>query len=452
MNDSIASVWAAQFAEHVARVREPANVAEARRRAFDWFLAHGFPTTRDEDWKYSDVTALVTRPWMRPHASAYDLDTFAGTGLFDISPHRLVFVNGQLETSLSTPAPSGVRVEPIAEALARDARMGDAFAGPDESPSGGLAEALNNAPVNAFDALNLALAETGLAIQARRESATGDSGAPPLHILHVATGASDTAATLRHVVVVEPDASLDLIETHIALDDADTLFNATMQIVVERGAVLRHWQIALRGGGARRILRTNVIVRDDARYEHASIVLGGAFTRADVNATLGNGAACALHGLRILQGKEHADHALRVVHRGTNAQSRTVFRTVVDDDARGAVSARARVAAGAHGADARQDLRNLLLSPSAEADSRPQLEIYADDVQCRHGAATGNLDPEAIYYLRTRGLDEGAARRALLQAFVKEIVTAIAPEPLRRLVEAHIANRWRANDLGRGLA
>lgn len=435
MNDAIASAWTTQFAEHVARTREPAYLAEIRQRAFDWFLAHGFPTTRDEEWKYSDIQSLVTRPWARPHESACDPRALAGTGLLTISPHRLLFVNGRLEPGLSTPAPPGVRVELIADALARDARLRDVFAAPDNPPSAGPANSPANAPANAFDALNLALAETGLAIGAHEIAPT------PLHVLHVASGASNTAATLRHVVVVEPDASLDLIETHIALDDADTLFNATMQVEVGRGATLRHWQLALRGGGARRILRTNVIARDDARYEHASIVLGGAFTRADVNVTLGNGAACALHGLRILQDQEHADHTIHVEHRGVNTQSRSVFRTVVDGNARGAVSARARVAVGAHGADARQDLRNLLLSPGAEADSRPQLEIYADDVQCRHGATTGNLDPEAIYYLRTRGLDERAARTALLRAFVKEIVTAIAPEPLKRLVETHLANR-----------
>jgi Fe-S cluster assembly protein SufD len=437
------SVWRTQFAAHVARAREPADITEARRRAFDWFLAHGFPTTRDEDWKYSDVTALVSRNWTedRPPSSR---EAVVGPEdlpqeLLAISPHRLVFVNGALAENLSAPLPSGLRVEPVGDAIARDARARDAFAGPDEPPSNRatdpLADAPANAPANAFDALNLALAEAGLAIEAH------DTTRAPLHILHVASGASDSAATLRHVVVAEPGSSLDLIETHVALDDADTLFNATMQIVVEHGAALRHWQIALRGGGARRILRTNVILGDDARYEHASIVLGGAFTRADVNVTLGNGAACALHGLRILQDREHADHALRVVHRGVHAQSGTVFRTVVDDEARGAVSARAQVAAGAHGADARQDLRNLLLSPSAEADSRPQLEIYADDVQCRHGAATGNLDPEAIYYLRTRGLDERAARAALLQAFVRQVVAAIAFEPLQRLVEAEMAKR-----------
>jgi Fe-S cluster assembly protein SufD len=263
--------------------------------------------------------------------------------------------------------------------------------------------------------------------------------------LNVSTGVSDTAATLRHVVVVEPSASLDLIETHIALDDADTLLISTMQVEVGNGATLRHWQLALEGSASRRIMRTNVIARASARYEYVSIVLGGKFTRADLKVTLDNSAACALHGLRILRDHEHADHALHVEHIGTHTQSRTVFRTIVDDHARGVVSARARVAVGAHGADARQDLRNLLLSPDAEADSRPQLEIYADDVQCRHGATTGNLDPEAIYYLRTRGLDESAARTALLRAFVKEIVTAVEPEPLKQLVETRIAGRLGGN-------
>lgn len=420
MSITNASHWSAQFAARkFARRAEPAPAAAARERAFDWFLAHGLPSVRDEDWKYTDVRAIAARAWRTTDPSGCDTAALGATGVLDLIPHRLIFVNGHWNPKISTPAPDGIRVSPIGETPAPFS---------DSVP-----------PADGFAALNIALADEGMLIEARTGAAAS------LHIVYVTGAAPDMIANLRHAVIVAPGATLDLIETHIALDDRDCLSNQFIQIEVGAGAVLRHWQLGLGGDGARRIARTAVKVARDARYESTLVTLGGRLTRGSDEITLTQGAACAVHGLRVARGREHVDHQLRIVHAAPDTRSHTAIRSIVDDAARTVVSARVVVERGARGADAQQQLRNLLLSPEAEADTRPQLEIYADEVQCSHAATTGNLDPEALYYLRTRGLDAGSARTALIRAFADDIVSGIALEALRQLIDARLHERLREN-------
>ncbi len=398
-----------------------------RVAALETFRARGFPTLRDEDWKYTDARPIAQRRFRlggagpAPDAAALTPYTLAG--------HQLVFVDGRFIPALSTVAglPAGIEVMSLAEALAQAPERLEPWLGRYAEPAR-----------DGFAALNAAFLRDGAFIRA----APGTVLDAPLHLLFVASGVADSLAYVRNLVVAEAGAALRVIESYVALTDTTGLTNSVTEIALEPGAQIEHYRLGREGEAAYHIGSTHVHLARDGRYTSHCIALGGRIVRHELYAMLdGEGAECTLNGLTVTRGRQHIDSHTRIDHRQRRGTSRELYKGVLDGESRAVFSGRIVVHPQASHSDAEQANHNLLLSAGAEADSRPQLEIYADDVKCAHGATVGNLDPDALFYLRTRGLDVAHARSLLVYAFAADVLARIRLAPLRAQLDEQLALR-----------
>jgi Fe-S cluster assembly protein SufD len=429
-------VFLAAFAELERRgAAGPVWLRELRRAAIARFAQRGLPTTRDEEWKYTSLTPLTALPL----ALAVD---GAGAGLAEeaIAPFwvgpaswsRLVFVNGRYVAKLSAirPVPGDARIGSLAEALITDAEIVRSHF-----------SATAGEPADAFGALNTAFWQDGAFLQVP----AGVSLEEPVQLLFVATTPEAARADHpRSLIVLGEGSSATLVETYFALDGNAYLTNAVTELVLASGAGVEHHKVVLESRGGFHVGRTRVRQSRDSRFASCSIVFGGRLVRNDVDAWLGGeGAECTLSGLSVIGGRQHADTHTVVDHAQPRATSRQLYKGVLDGRARGVFNGRVIVRPGAIGTDAHQTNKNLLLSDGVEVDSKPQLEIFADDVKCSHGAADGQLAEEAIFYLKSRGLDEAAARTLLTHGFANEVLGRIRVEPIRTWCEALLVARLR---------
>jgi Fe-S cluster assembly protein SufD len=408
-----------EFAAHAAQLAgaQVPWLARRRRDAIEQFAARGFPTRSDEDWKYTDVRPLALQRFGSAPRVAVDAAALAPY-LFDA--HRLVFVDGRYAPALSSRSgvPRGVRLGSLAEHLrsapdALEARLGR-YVG---------------AARHGFAALNLAFAEDGAVI----EIARGVDLERPIQLLFVANGAKDTARHLRHLIAFGDGARAAVIESHVALAPGATFATGAAEIELGAGSELTHYRLVRNGAAAAQIDATHVQQGRDSRYAAHAVTLGGRMLRHELDCALAaEGAACCYNGLYVISGQAHVDTQTRIDHFAPHTTSREWAKGVLDGESRGVFSGRIVVHPHARRSDAAQHVRNLLLSPTAEADSRPQLEIYADDVKCAHGAATGSLDPDQMFYLRSRGLDARRARQLLVYAFAGDVLARLPLEALRR--------------------
>jgi Fe-S cluster assembly protein SufD len=245
------------------------------------------------------------------------------------------------------------------------------------------------------------------------------------------------------VVVLERESRVSLAETYVALGAAPAyLQNAETDVVLAPGAALAHQRLVLEAARSVHVGRMRIRQERDSRVDHCALILGGRLVRSEADIDLRDaGAACDLNGLIVAGGDQHADIHTVVDHAAPRATSRQLYKGVLDGRARGVVSGRVIVRPGAQGTDAHQTNKNLLLSDTVEVDSKPQLEIFADDVKVSHGAADGQLGEDAIFYLESRGIDEVAARGMLTRAFAVEVLDRIPNEPVRRFGADLVAGR-----------
>ncbi len=422
MNDAVqfAHRYDAALAQALARP-QPAWLRRQRGEAYARFQALGLPTTRQEDWRYTALTGLERTAFAPPErVPAAHLRHTA----FDAVARRLVFVDGGFRPEASTfrDLPQGVTLLPLSEALLRRSAAG---------------ELLQDAPeADALGAFNRALWRDGLYL----ELAPGVELPEPLHL--VCLGTPGHLAPLRHLLVLGRGSRATVIEHYLSEGDDAHFTPAASECRLEAGAGLVHVKVAEENEAAYHIGRTLVRQAAGSRYLSLSLAAGGLLTRTDLAVRLeGEAAACTLNGLTLGRGRRHADHHTYIDHRQPRCTSRQLYKGVLDERARAVFNGRVRVAPGAVGSDARQMNRNLLLSAAAEADSKPQLEIFADDVKCSHGAAVGGLDAEQLYYLRSRGLAEPTARALLLKAFAAEVYEALPAGALRDALEDWLAGR-----------
>ena len=398
-----------------------------RAAALETFRATGFPTLRHEDWKYTDARPIVQRRFRpagtSPVPEAVDLEPHTLEG------HRLVFVDGRFLPALSTTArlPAGVVAMSLAEALTRLPEQIEPWLGRYGSPEN-----------NGFAALNAAFLRDGAFIRIARGTALD----APLHLLFLASGAADSLAYVRNLIVAEAASQASIIESYAGLTDATALTNSVTEIAIEPGAQVEHYRLGREGEAAYHIGSTHAHLARDSRYGSHSITFGGRIVRHELYATLdGENAECMLNGLTVTRGRQHVDNHTRIDHRQPHTRSRELYKAVLDDQARAVFSGRIVVHPQAQHTDAEQANHNLLLSAGAEADSRPQLEIYADDVKCAHGATVGSLDENALFYLRSRGLDAAHARSLLVYAFASDVLARIRLASLRARLETLLAGR-----------
>ena len=390
-----------------------------RRTLLDAALRDGLPGPRSERWKYTPLRALERRSFGVATATpAIDPDLLA-----DIPAPRLVFVNGRFDASLSHPdaLPAGVALE---------------SGGADAAGATDADEAPRAPGDDVFARLNAALARDGVRLRVD----AGARVARPVHLVCVGAPADgDLAWHLRHRVELGDGAGLRLVEHHLAGGAHRHLDNSVLAIAVGDGATLEHARVQRAADGATLFARTEATLRADARYRRVDLELGGALSRHELNVRLeGDRATLAAHGVLLAAGRSHLDTRLGIEHAARDTGCELLWRGIGAGRGRAVFHGGITIHEGADGTDARLSNKNLLLSPTAEIDTQPVLVIHADEVQAAHGATVGQLDAGALFYLRSRGLPEDAAKQLLTAAFCREPLAAVEDDTLRALLEARI--------------
>lgn len=397
----------------------PAETGDgARRDARTWLADHGLPTTRDEAWRYTPVAEIVARleqarPVVAtPGATRSTLDELAG----DHGGPRLVFVNGVHAPELSDPGPNPAELwcGPLAD-VPPDRLPTESFPGADERSDG-------------FLALNRVLGTDAAVVLVGDGSQRSDS----IQIVHLAVpGEEASVSHPRTIVAAGPGTRSTIIETYCGFEGA-ALTNASTTIHLGSRADLTYHRVQHEAPGAYHVGRTFIEVSDGSHLLLTSVMAGAAIARAAIDVTLsGPKARADLTGIYVPSGEQRHDTVVTVDHAASHGTSTQVFKGIIADRARGSFSGRIIVPPGVVGTDADQTNHNLVLGPHAQADTRPWLEIRADDVRCNHGATVGRLDEEALFYLRSRGIPIDVGRAMLIEAFGREIIDAVTPTSLR---------------------
>jgi len=399
-------------------------VVRARSLALARFADSGLPTLRDEDWKYTSLSRIEKRafralPFEAP-GGASPPGLAAGLAFDGLPGHVVVFVDGRHVPALSHVGelPAGVIVGSLADALERMPEKLEAFL-PDDNRH------------TVLGALNTAFMADGAFVYLPR----GVAVAEPIHWLFIATR-QDAALHPRNLLVAEEGAQATVIEQHADLGSVACLTNAVTQIHASRGSGVEHCKLQRQSPEAIHLAGIHALQGHGSRFTSHSIALGAALARHDITVTLdAEGCEAELNGLYLAGSRQHVDHHTRIDHARPGGTSREHYRGVLDGASRGVFNGRVIVHPGAQRTDAHQANHNLVLSREAEVDTKPQLEIHADDVKCTHGATVGQLDEAQLFYLRSRGLGEAAARSLLTHAFARDVIERIRASTLRAHVE-----------------
>lgn len=402
----------------------PSTLDERRRRALERFASKGFPTVRDEEWRYTNPAPLAAIS-RGPFASTQAPVLPDGSLLDGFESTRLVFVDGHFNAALSAVIPSdGLRISGLAESVdhGRAAELGSV-----------------SHPSHVFASLNLGHVADGAVIEVAPRTIVER----PIHIALVSGGADEPRASHPRIFVSMGNGSrAAVVESYSGAERKVYWTNAVTEIVLGDGASLEYVKVQNESTAAYHTASITVHQSRDSRFAARAIHVGGAVSRDDIAVSLdGPGAECELDGLFAPGGDQHHDTHSRIDHIAPLGRSHEYYKGVVFDRARGVFHGRIVVGVGAQKTDAKQSNKNLLMSRDALVNSTPQLEILADDVKCKHGSTTGQIDPAALFYLRSRGIGEDDARNLLVRAFASEILGKIRPEGLRRSVGAVLAPR-----------
>lgn len=404
-------------------------VIQARQSAFARFALHGFPTRREEEWKYTDVSVLAKRASLAPDHIPPDPSSEAALYAWTLSQqgiHLMVFVNGHYSEELSTlgKLSSGVQLLSLADMLDDADDLPQPFFAPEREHT-------------IFAALNNAFATDGAVLTL----APGTVLEEPIYLLFIASG-HGVATYPRNIVVAGAGAHATVIEHYTGTLETHSFTDVVTQISLGAEAEIRHYKLLQEGIAAYHIAGIHAEQAAASRFASHSFALGGHLGRNDITSRLlGKSGHCTLNGLYLLDGKQHMDHHTRVDHLAPECVSREYYRGVLDGASRGVFNGKVVVHPGAFKTDAHQSNRNLLLSRLAEVDTKPQLEIFADDVKCTHGATVGQLDDDALFYLRSRGIDADLARSMLVYGFANEIIEKIDVPTLRTRIEHLVLDR-----------
>ena len=392
--------------------------------------ANGLPSTRTEAWKYTSLAPLTELVFPHPAITeAHVLPADLGPGALDgLEGPSLVFVNGRLSSGHSRldGLPGGLRVRGLAQGLADDPAGVEALIGNAESLNGDL-----------MAAFNAAFAADGCIV----ETAPGTTVEEPVRLRFVAApGGAPLAYHPRVVVRLGAGSSLTLIESHEGPAGAPTWSNPLVDVQVGEGARLSHVKLQIEGEGAYHTALAKVVLAGEARYESHLLALGARLARHEIHVRFdGEGANCQLRGGYMARGGQHVDNTTVIDHAVPHCESREVYKGVLDDTARGVFQGKIIVRQDAQKTDGHQLNRTLLLSRKAEIDTKPELEIYADDVKCSHGATAGEPEADQLFYLRSRGLDHRTALALIVEGFMGEQLEEIGHEPARAVMAERVA-------------
>ncbi len=413
---------------------DAAALAQQRAKAWSTFAASGFPSTRDEDWKYTNLRRLLRRKFTAPAATPAEIEAVQLDGQIIVVPDasRLVFVDGVFAPRLSTESPG------CAVSLATILRNRD-------HASQAVFDRVIDIDQHRFGALNTAMFTDGALVTVP----PGQRELTAVYLVFVSTGnGASLAIHPRIQVTVGAGSNLRLVEHHISLDAADNFVNTICEISLENGARAEHIRLQDEAEKGFSIAGMHVRQARDSEFVSHNYCLGGTLTRNDVTVLLEEpGASCTLNGLFMAGASQHVDNHVRVDHLAMHTRSEQNYRGVADGRARGVYNGKVIVHVGADKTDAVQSSKNLLLSDAAEIDTKPELEIYADDVKCRHGATVGQLDADALFYLRSRGIDLETSRALLTYAFAEDIVAKVGVSAIRERLDTRILGRLPAQDI-----
>ena len=411
---------------------EPLWLQDLRERGAARFTALGFPTVRDEEWRFTNIAPIATGEFRRANGAAAVTDAQLGSLLYGDAPHRVVVVNGHYRADLSRVKglPAGVRAGSLAGAIDGDLDSAREIV---QRYLGQLAD-VGGRP---FDALNTARFEGGAFIHIP----DGTVVEQPLQVMFVSTGEESGVATVSHprfLVVVGANAQARLVETYVGTG-ARYFVNPLTEIFVGENALLDHYKVQEDSLEAFHVASMHVHELRSANFSSHSFALGGKLVRNDVIAMLdGEGAECTLNGLYLADGDRLVDNHTTIDHAKAHCPSHEVYKGILGGRARAVFNGKIIVRPDAQKTNAKQTNRALLLSDSASINTKPQLEIFADDVKCTHGAAIGQLDDDAIFYLRARGLTFEEARDMLIHAFAGQILDHVQIEALKTAIETEL--------------
>jgi Fe-S cluster assembly protein SufD len=405
-------------------------LAATRKLALEEFLRRGLPDRRDEDWKYTSLSpvAELSNAWLAAGGPGKAQDAVADSPLDlvrdSIDAHWITLTNGRFAAS---------------ESLADLADQGLSIA-----PLSGMDGTQLSYADDALSSLNAALLHDGLRLLLRKGCATDK----PIGLLITDSSSAEAVRQERIVIDLEEGASLQIIECHASSGTGESHTNAVLQIGLDASSTLEHVRIQHSDDRHLLIGKTHAQLAADARYRYATFDFGARLARNDVVADInGPGALVEMHGLYLATGKQHIDNHTRVNHRFGPALSSEEYRGILNGSARCVFNGKAVVFEGADGTDAHQSNHNLLLSQQAEIDTKPELEIYADDVKCSHGATVGQLDESALFYLRSRGIGRDEAAKILTRAFAAVTVRELPVSGCREFVEALLEAKLEAMDI-----
>lgn len=420
-----------EFAKNTAR-ETPPWLRELREFAFARFCSAGFPTTRDEDWRFTNVAALARTLFQLAPENALQL-TFSDLERWRMqgAAARMVFVDGHFAPGLSTRGalPDRVTVSSLREEITNGSR----------SVADHLGRYLD-IKRDPFCALNTAFAHDGAFVHVSR----GIVVEQPIHLLFISMSSSAPAMTHpRNLIVVEDEGQASIVEEYVSFGIETPAFsNAVTELLAGGNAVVAHTLMECEHLEAYNVSTLRIEQARGANVASHSLLLGGGLVRNNVHPVLaGEGGECLINGLFIGSGRQHLDNYMLVEHHSPHCNSRQFYNGVLDGRAHGVFHGRIIVHRDAQKTDAKQTNRNLLLSDDAQIDTKPQLEIYADDVKCTHGATIGQIADDALFYLRSRGIDKVEARRLLLQAFAGECLDRLNTGALRDYAEAIVQAR-----------
>jgi len=431
MNTATASRYAAEY-QTIASALPGQTLLwlqALRAEALIAFSAHGFPSPREEEWRYTNVSGIEKKLFAPVMGKGYN----TGVCHTPLQSYRLqdawvlVLVNGHFSAELSVldGLPEAVSVMSMADALAKQPDKVEKYLGKAADQS-----------EHSFIAFNTAWFTDGLFVHVPAKQVLDK----PIQLLHIVTG-SDAMATTRNIIIADEMAEAKIIETFVGIDNA-YLTAAVTEVFVGSNADVTLYKMQSESDKAYHFGGSYIKQARDARFTHHNFAFGGLLARSDIHVDLDHASECELNGLYLGVKRQHIDNHTRINHLKPYAVSRELYKGVLDDRARGVFQGRVIVAIDAQKTDSQMNNRNLLLSDDAEADTKPQLEIYADDVKCGHGVTVGQLDEKSIFYLQSRCVDEETARNMLTFAFANEMVDKVKIRGLHDMVLEQVLARF----------
>lgn len=402
-----------------------------REEALANFCTKGFPTLRDEDWKYTNVIPLIKKNYKLSNDTPHTLttDDFEKIIPFHFDSYSIVFVNGFFSKELSqlNQLAAEITITNLAEAV--------------DSKNEIIQHYLENyckTNTAGFDAFNNVFAQDGAFVLISDHHHLKK----PIQLVFINTHPHDALQATRNIIIANNNSQATIIENYLSIGDHHYFTNTITQIHLANNAKVMHYKLIEENQNTLHVGSTFVEQAEHSEFKGFNITMGGQLVRSDTHVLLNEtNAHCTLNGLYLTAGKQHIDHHTLVDHVSPHTSSQEFYKGILADQSRAVFNGKVVVRPNAFKTNAQQTNKNLLLTDGAEIDTKPQLEIYTDDVQCTHGATVGQIDQNALFYLRSRGMSETSARGALIYAFAKEIIEQISLEKIRHYLRNKLSEK-----------